>query len=257
MQKVQVLPHWLVSAYQRLARVLVLDVSYVLLRAAPGETHGDDPAEEPAKGCANDHAKLRASDNTSRERENLRCQLLDADDLIAAARDRRFSITNVTRETMTEPSHRAIGAFDGTDLVGVCFFATGHVDPKHNRAGEHFHGIGLRCPESVCYQYKVFVLPEYRNQGINPQMIDFALTTYANSPVDTIVTTTDITNTGFFASVTKRGFEPVAIAAEWVLFKKSFYWMPKHLSLNQDRNPGQDQIQNRDRSQSIELFGQT
>ena len=101
----------------------------------------------------------------------------------------------------------------------------------------------MRLSENVCYQYKVYVLPEFRGQGVNTRIIDYALTSYPNSCIDTLVTTTDITNQSFLASVTRHGFRRIAFAGEWVLFGKSFFWVPKPFFLNEER------------TQFIKMFG--
>jgi len=179
------MPPFLTALYLQVARRFPVDITYILLRPSDCSAESVDNQTPPS----------------------VLCRELDADVLIKAAHDRRFEVTETTLKSMREGTCSAIGAFNGQSLVGLSFFATGTVDPIHNRGGDRFRGIGFKLPDNVCYLFKVFVLPEYRRQHINQQIINYALKHYANKHIDTMVTTTDIGNQAYYTSVCRSGFQ--------------------------------------------------
>ena len=206
----------LVPLAQRFSSRLTFDLSYVLLRAPNGVV--------PSICQTND--------------TGITCRTVEADELPKLAHDDRFDISSKTVENMKCNSSIAIGAFSENELVGLSFFAQGTIAPQHNRGGSTFKGVGLRLPENVCYQFKVFVLPEFRGKHINGKMIEFASEIFKKHSVDTFITTTDIVNRPFLSSVRKQGFRIVGFTCEWAMFKKSIYWTSKSVSLTSSEPDG-------------------
>ena len=199
----------LVPLAQRFSSRLTFDLSYVLLRAPNGVV--------PSISQTND--------------AGISCRTVEADELLKLAHDDRFDVNNKTVENMRRTSSIAIGAFSDNELAGLSFYAQGTIAPEHNRGGSAFNGVGLRLPENVCYQFKVFVLPEFRGKQINGKMIEFASELFKKHSVDIFITTTDIVNKPFLSSVRKQGFSIVGFTCEWAMFKKSIYWTSKSVPL--------------------------
>jgi len=202
------------ALYQSLARRLNLDITYVLLRH-PNAIKSDASAQ------------AGISTDTSIDYKVLGFDSLQANHI------EQFSISEQTLQAIENGSSIAVSASSNNQLIGLSFFATGSVQPAQNRGGNVFKGIGLHLPDTVCYQYKVWVEPAFRGKQVSAKMIDCALNHFSQSTIDTIVTTTDIANRAFYKSVKKRGFTKVGYAAECALFGKSFYWIPKPIFLSQ------------------------
>lgn len=196
--------------YQCVARKISLNAEYVLLL------------------CPKAHQRNRPYNRDN----SVVCRSISAEELRACAHDPRFTVSNRTVDNMLSQSLVAIGAFVGAELAGISFYATDFVDPEHNSAGARFHGIGLRLPSNTCYQFKVFVLPEFRGKRINSSMIEVALNHFAGLKIDHIVTTTEITNAAFYSSATRLGFEVVGHTFEWVFCGKSFFKYPKSIMVS-------------------------
>ncbi len=201
------MPPGIAKLYQRLSRRLSFDVTYVLSQSIPASGVTESPQQNPA--CC--------------------CRVILADALLATAHDEQFSVTHQTVEAMINDGLVAIGAFVDDQLVGLSFFATDRVDPIYNRGSDRFKGIGIQLPKNGCYQFKVFVLPSYRGSGINGCMIDHGLSHFKCGEVDTVITTTDISNRAFVNSVRKKGLRVIGYAGEWVIFGRSFFWIPRRI----------------------------
>jgi len=204
------MPPILARLYRKLVRFVPLDTTYILLLLADTE-HG-------LHGFANESV--------------VKCKPVNANSINGLDVDDRFALSNDTLEFMRAENCLAIGAFVENRLVGLSFFATGHVDPKHNRGGSAFRGIGFKLPENVCYLFKVFVLPEFRGKNINKHIILHALEHYANRNINAMITTTDIGNQAYFNSVKGFGFQVTGYASELLFFGKSYFKLPKNIVLN-------------------------
>jgi GNAT superfamily N-acetyltransferase len=61
---------------------------------------------------------------------------------------------------------RCVGAYDGADLAGYCWFAFS--------AAPHMDGVWLDFPPELVYTYKSYVRPAFRGRGIAAAMYRFA-----------------------------------------------------------------------------------
>lgn len=126
---------------------------------------------------------------------------------------------------------RAAGETGGDcELAGYAWFAEHRVAPRHNTGGNRFAGIGLTLPPGVAYTFKCFVAARFRGNALMSRLLYEAASALENEGCREIVTTTDIGNRAFQQSAERIGFEHIDHAAEFVLFGRHLFHLPRKLA---------------------------
>lgn len=110
---------------------------------------------------------------------------------------------------------------------GYAWFAEHCVAPRHNTGGAGFAGIGLSLPPGVAFTFKCFVSPRFRGKALMSRLLHEAASALEIEGCRELVTTTDIGNRAFQQSAERIGFEHVGHAAEFVVFGRHLFHLPR------------------------------
>lgn len=150
------------------------------------------------------------------------CRFASKSDLERLAVDRMFGIRADFVSDFDEFGFQAVIASISDQVVGITFFSSGAIPARHNSGGAVFNGIGVDTPAKCFYLFKVAVLEAYRGRRINASMITYMIDSHEKIGLDSIITTTDWTNTSFLKSAARMGFVYRGYASELVV--KGFHW---------------------------------
>lgn len=114
---------------------------------------------------------------------------------------------------------RLLGEFDACfnamvddQLAGYYWLARNSIEAIHNSAGTEATGVAMSYPDNAIFGYKAFVHPDYRGQGLYPQIIQSAAL-WANRGFGSrfLISTADWTNFGALRSFERQPFTPVGL----------------------------------------------
>jgi len=206
--------------YKMVSKVIPLDITHVLALELGRTTTSEHGGSH--------HDRLSKSTRTINNK-NAVCRVLSAEQLSkwVSYDDNDLNLHAV--QAVDQQSIVCIGAFIDDELAGYTFFCSSPVKPENNSGGQKFNGIGLTFPHHVRYLYKAYVVAAYRGRGVATAILSYAVSYYKSVEVSHLVTTTDWTNTAFLRTLDKAQFEKQAMAAEWVIAGKHFFFIPNAL----------------------------
>ncbi len=154
------------------------------------------------------------------------CSALSLSEIRALAADGSLGISEQLADDYEKFGYTAVVAKVENQIAAISFFAAKSILPRHNSGGNPFRGIGLQLPSDTRYLFKVFVTPEFRGSQLFADIITYALVYFSDDRVNTIITTTDISNLAFLKSTMWLGFTRVGKASECKLLGKHRYRLP-------------------------------
>jgi len=163
--------------------------------------------------------------------EDIVCRILNSRDLLNLSAEGKFGLNNAFITDFKELRFLCIGATVNGKIIGVIFLSSGLTPARHNSGGARFNGIAVETPSSSFYLFKVDVDSEHRGKRVNAAMISFAVNSLSSDGLDSIVTTTDWTNTPFLKSAMRLGFQRRGYASEFVVAATHLYQLPKPIDV--------------------------
>lgn len=161
--------------------------------------------------------------------------VLDVPSIRAAAAQGRAGYAAALPERDANDTLWCAAALDGEALVAWAWFTGGNVPAPLNSGGSRFAGIGLQLPARCAFVFKVHVAPEQRGAALAASLMAHGIAQAPMSPIDTVITTTAMSNTPFRRSASSIGFERSDWAAEIILGKRHAFRLPKPVTLQDGR----------------------
>lgn len=155
------------------------------------------------------------------------CRALMEADIQRLSLIKEFGIDEPLVKDFETEGFTGIGIFVNQKLVGLTLFATEELPAAYNTLSDFSNGLQIVIPPGTRCMFKAIVLPEFRGQRLHSAMVRFAIDHFGKDVVHTITATCCSNNKAFIASCSSQGFEAAGKYAEFCLFSKSFYRLPK------------------------------
>ena len=153
-------------------------------------------------------------------------RFLTAEELARFNEEPANDLNGPTVEQVRSGEARCWGAIEDGRLASYACFAAGDIAPEHNRGSGQLNGIGLRLTQNARYLFKAFVVPSFRGRSLMRNLITSVAREYHKQGIESLVTTTSITNDAFHFSALKGGFVVVGRTFEVRLMGRHRYHFP-------------------------------
>ena len=104
------------------------------------------------------------------------------------------------------------GVFQGQELAGFAWLATGDIPAEFNHNGDLRAGLPVFLPSDTGFVYNVFVAPEHRGKRLYANVMRFLAEVMRPRGVTRLILTTDATNSSSLKALRRMGFQDLGQA---------------------------------------------